>query len=308
MARTSTPNGLHVFATPQYNAYKQASVIATRVLIMVNALPSRIDVIEPEFVVVDCETTGLDPAQDALVEVAALRFRKGVLVNTFETLVNPGRPIPATASAVHLITDADVADAPDDETALWDLSEFVGHAVVVAHNANFDRAFLTSIGGGRWICSLRFARHLWPNAPGYGNQLLRFWLRLNDPRLNRAAIHRASTDAFVTGLIFLRELAELPRLDPLPDYEDVADFVASAVPVHRLNYGRKHRDSLLTEIPEPYLRWILDDTSSPAPVRRMTVDGDTLAAVHAELRRRANKPVLENVETLFEAGSLSWTL
>jgi len=256
---------------------------------MFDFVPSRFPIDDPDFVVVDCETTGLDPEQDTLVEVAALRFRGGALLNSFETLVNPGRPIPPTASAIHLITDADVAHAPDVEDAQYELSEFVGHAVVVAHNASFDRDFLTSIGGGRWICSLRLARHLWPDAPGYGNQLLRFWLGLNDPRLGRATVHRASTDALVTGLIFLRELAELQRSNPLPEFEDVAAFVESSVPVQRFNYGKKHRGDLLTDIPDSYLSWVIDDASAPSALRRMTLDGDTINAVKLELRRRAHR-------------------
>ena len=83
------------------------------------------------------------------------------------------------------------------------------------------------------------------------------------------------------------------RLNPLAEYEDVAAFVDSAVPVQRFNYGRKHRGSFLKDIPEPYLRWVLDDASSPPPLRRMTMDCHTLTAVQSELRRRTHKPALE---------------
>lgn len=100
-------------------------------------------------VVLDTETTGLDPTRDALVQIAALRVLCGRPVpgERFETLVDPGRPIPATATRVHGIGDADVAGAPDAATAVAQLGDFARDAVLVAHNAPFDLRFLTRAGG-----------------------------------------------------------------------------------------------------------------------------------------------------------------
>lgn len=96
------------------------------------------------FVVFDSETTGLDPARDAVVQLGAVRIVNGKVVagETFEALVNPGRPIPPGSTAVHHITDAMVADAPGFDTVCRNFHQFTADAVLIAHNAPFDMAFL----------------------------------------------------------------------------------------------------------------------------------------------------------------------
>ncbi|MDG3003894.1 exonuclease domain-containing protein [Paludisphaera mucosa] len=101
---------------------------------------------EPLCIALDLETTGLDPASDRVVEIGALVFdADGLVVETFERLINPGRPIAAAARAINGILDSDLAEAPPAADVLPDFVHLLGRtpdAPLLAHNAAFDAGFL----------------------------------------------------------------------------------------------------------------------------------------------------------------------
>ena len=94
------------------------------------------------YVVVDLETTGLRPGAAAICEIGAVRVRGLELAETFETLVNPRRPLPAPIAALTGIEPAALRGAPPAELAVRRFLDFAGDAVLVAHNARFDVGFL----------------------------------------------------------------------------------------------------------------------------------------------------------------------
>ncbi len=96
------------------------------------------------FVVFDTETTGLLPHKDEIVQIGAVRVVKGRIVQgeQLDMLVNPGIPIPPASTKVHKISDPMVQTAPDISEAGRVFHQFARDAVIVAHNAPFDMAFL----------------------------------------------------------------------------------------------------------------------------------------------------------------------
>ncbi|MHB8230592.1 MAG: 3'-5' exonuclease [Vulcanimicrobiaceae bacterium] len=165
------------------------------------------------YAVIDVETTGFNPAVDRVVEAACVQIRDGDIVGTWSSLVNPQRPIPPQASAVHGIYDEDVVNAPAFEHVEAHLLGLCSESVVVAHNASFDLGFLPALAAARpALCSLQLARRAFPLAPNHKNQTLRYYLRLDDdPLIASLGAHRALADALVTTAIFLRCVRTLRR-------------------------------------------------------------------------------------------------
>ncbi|WP_406273155.1 DEDD exonuclease domain-containing protein [Nocardia sp. NBC_00881] len=120
------------------------------------------------FVVVDLETTGTSPGTDGITEIGAVKVRGGEVLGEFATLVNPGREIPPAVVHVTGITTAMVYAAPRIEAILPGFLEFAAGAVLVAHNARFDMAFLRAAAAqcdtpwpvAQVLCTVKLARRV----------------------------------------------------------------------------------------------------------------------------------------------------
>ncbi|MGH7603933.1 MAG: 3'-5' exonuclease [Gemmatimonadaceae bacterium] len=168
---------------------------------------------ELSYAVVDVETTGGGAYRgDRITEIAAVVVKGGEIVEVFETLVNPERPIPPFITQLTNITWDMVRDAPTFERVVPEVLRVLEGNVFVAHNAVFDWRFVTAeisrcVGQrlyGRRVCTVRVARKILP-------QLSRRSLD-NVARYYGVEIkgrHRAGGDAIATAKCFIRMLSDL---------------------------------------------------------------------------------------------------
>ncbi len=164
------------------------------------------------FVAVDIETTGLDPARDAIIEIGAVRFAGSRIEAEWSTLVNPNRHVPEFITGLTGINDSMVRSAPTVRRAAAELAPFVGDLPIVGHNIRFDLGFLQrqiNLALNDIIDTYELAAVLLPDAGRYNLGALGKELGVLLP-----ATHRALDDARVTQAVFVRLLDRLGELPP----------------------------------------------------------------------------------------------
>ncbi|MGQ0793804.1 MAG: exonuclease domain-containing protein [Deltaproteobacteria bacterium] len=176
--------------------------------------PLSMAVEEVAFAFLDVETTGLDPySGDRICEIAMLKTRGAKVIDTFETLVNPGRAMPPRAVSVNGITDAMIRSSPFFRDVAKDVQNFLSDTVIVAHNASFDLGFVSAEfanlrippPANEIIDTLGIARRYY-NFPSNG--LGKIARHLGIPI---ASEHRALSDAGLTKDIFDYFILDLRR-------------------------------------------------------------------------------------------------
>ena len=169
-------------------------------------------------VALDLETTGLDPARDAILEIGALRFRGARVEKILSQLVNPGRPISPFITQLTGIDDTMVASAPRLSSVLGDLVDLIGDAPVIGHNIAFDLAFLQRRGllaDALGIDTFDLASVMLPSIGRYGLGAIARQLGIPVP-----TSHRALADAQTTHQVFL-QMVERARQLPLSILEEI---------------------------------------------------------------------------------------
>ena len=161
-----------------------------------------------DIVVVDFETTGLNPRKCRIMEIGAVRIRNGQVVEEYSRFVNPMEPIPQEVSELTHITDAMVADASPAEVEIPKLLEFIGGAAFAAHNAKFDYSFLTEECNRLGIeihmpviDTLEFSRRMYPSLKSH-----RLGAVCKSLGISLKNAHRAVHDARATAHMLNRML------------------------------------------------------------------------------------------------------
>ena len=164
-------------------------------------------------IVLDFETTGLSPQYgDRAIEIGAVLIDNNLVIDRFQSLMNPGFRISSFIESYTGINNDMVAAAPPCEAVMEEFAEFMGTLPLVAHNASFDRKFLDSelglIGKSRnstMACSMLAARRVYPGSPNHQlATLVRYCGIYTD-----GTFHRALADAEMTGQLWISMIEKI---------------------------------------------------------------------------------------------------
>ena len=215
-----------------------------------------------KLIVIDTETSDLPEQGGSMIELAWISLLIDPTMNkwtaraSYENYIQYGGPIHPRAQASNHINPACLKaerGAVTRERAVMDLlNEVEPDSFLVAHNSDFDSKFLPELINP-WICTYRVSKHIWPDAPGHSNQVLRYWLEV-DPDLSVAttikyrAPHQALYDVATTVEILKKMLerhspAELHQMTGAPRLLRFIEF-------------GKHKGTEFKDIPRDYLVWL----------------------------------------------------
>lgn len=225
------------------------------------------------FVCLDCETTGLDPQQDRVIEVAVTRFTISEVLAEYESLIDPECSIPESSIAIHHITPEMVAGKPKIKEILPQLLELIGDDIIIGHGIGFDIQLIVNaaeranipcaLHKNRSLDTLRMAR-LYGDSPVNSLEQLR-------RHFNIAAegAHRAMSDVIVNMSVFKQLLKNYKTMEQL--------FEALSKPImFKLMPLGKYKGRPFKEIPLDYLTW----------AARQSFDQDLLFSLRSEINRR----------------------
>ncbi len=175
------------------------------------------------YVALDIETTGLDARRDAVIEIGAVKFSDGKVLDTWSTLVNPKRPIPYKIQLLTGIKPEEVKRAPGINSVVAPLADFVRNHPIIGHNVQFDLSFLRQHGvllRNPSIDTFQLASILLPEVPSYSLAMLTdaLGIKLEDH-------HRALADAMATKDLFLALVDRGLQMD-LPVLQEINRMAA----------------------------------------------------------------------------------
>jgi DNA polymerase III subunit epsilon len=159
------------------------------------------------FCVLDVETTGLSPQYNNIIEIGIVRVKNLKIAGKYQSLINPGRDIPAFITGFTGISNDDVYNAPFFENIAEEITEFIGSDVIAGHNLSFDKSFLRrefNYCGKEEprnpnLCTLKVARRIFPLLKSKSLSSVSSFLKIKN-----SSSHRALGDAETTAKILIK--------------------------------------------------------------------------------------------------------
>jgi DNA polymerase-3 subunit epsilon len=228
---------------------------------------------EEIFICLDCESTGLDPTQDRIIELAGALFMFEKILHQMESLINPDCDIPKTSQDIHKISQEMIIDKPKIKDILPTFLKMIDGHILVGHGIGFDIALIAAeaqrnqipckIQEAPYIDTLRLAR-LYGESPV--NSLAKLRQHFN---IEEQGAHRAMSDVLVNIEVF-KYLAR-----PYKTTDMIFKTLAKPIKLRAMPLG-KHKGRRFEEIPLEYLLW----------AERKDFDQDLLYSIRLELRNR----------------------
>ncbi len=261
-----------------------------------------------DLVAFDTETTGKYPLSAEVCELAAVKWRDGKVVDTFQTLLKPSRPMDAEVIAIHGITNEMVKNAPSMSEKIGEFRDFIQGAVLMAHHAPFDLGFMAvemerfgiELPEEPVLCTSLLSRALFPESVNHRLQtLIEFF------GLEKGTAHRALDDARACLEVGIK------CLEKTGDEQFKAVFEAQGGAILWSRFSMKALESraewaeLIRAIRErKAVSIVYDAGSSPGKARRVqplglvrSLDGDFVVAFD-EKDQRAKRYFLEKVSAV----------
>lgn len=225
------------------------------------------------FICLDCESTGLDPEKDRIIEIAVTRFTFGEILEQFETLIDPECDIPEVSQDIHKISKEMVQGKPKVKEVLPQVLKMIDGHIIMGHGIGYDLAIIQAEAKRSQIpCNLYQKPHIdtLRMARLYGespiNSLERLRMHFN---IAAEGAHRAMSDVIVNIEVF-KYLAKSYRTT-----EQLLQVLQKPIKLKAMPLG-KHKGRRFEEIPIEYLQW----------AERKDFDQDLLFSIRSELRNR----------------------
>jgi DNA polymerase-3 subunit epsilon len=190
---------------------------------------SKVPVEDASFCIVDVETTGLSPQRNGIIEIGLVKVSNLKVIDTYHSLINPGKDIPFFITQLTGISNEDVYNAPFFEDVADDIAEFIGDDILTAHNFPFDNSFLRKefryCGkepiNNLNLCTLKLSRRLYPMLRSKSLGAV-----CNHLRLKNTGEHRALGDAEVTAKVLIKIIKDLKKNHKINYVNELINFQA----------------------------------------------------------------------------------